>query len=121
MTYKYFKESEFKCKCGRCENKINPELIKKLDTAREIAGVPFVVTSGYRCREYNNDLLSRGYKASKNSSHTLGLAADIAANDKTRDVIYQALKKAGFVRIGLGKTFIHADIDTDKPQTEWRY
>lgn len=83
-----------------------------LDDARDLASTPFKVNSGYRCSVHNKNI-----KGSPTSSHLKGLAADIATpNSHTRYLILKALLNVGFKRIGIYKTFIHVDIDTDKPQ-----
>ena len=101
--------------------------LQMLDDARGIAGIAFNITSGYRTKEYNKDLLKRGYKASKNSSHLVGKAADISVQSGSeRYIIINALIKAGFKRIGVAKTFIHCDNDSleqggTKPNSIWTY
>ena len=117
MSFKYFKREEFTCPdCG--QNEIKDELIEKLDKAREIAGVPFVITSGFRCPKHNKEI-----GGSPTSSHLKGLAADIkTSNSRERFKILDALLKVGFKRIGIGENFIHADIDKDKVQeVAWDY
>jgi len=46
------------------------------------------------------------------------LAVDIACDTATRPIILKSLRKAGFKRIGKARAFIHADVDSDKAQTE---
>jgi uncharacterized protein YcbK (DUF882 family) len=94
-----------------------------LDDARHYAGVPFVVTSGYRTPEYNQSLLDRGYQASRNSSHMTGYAADIQApNSAMRYAIVIGAMKAGITRIGIGSNFVHLDTDPTKTQNLiWTY
>ena len=106
---------------------MDSEFLKMLDTARDTAGVPFKITSGYRTKEHNEELRKKGYKASANSSHLVGKAADIAVGSGAeRYIILNALLKAGFKRIGIAKTFIHADTDSTeqggtKPKSVWTY
>jgi zinc D-Ala-D-Ala carboxypeptidase len=97
--------------------------LKKLQEARTLAGIPFSINSGYRTKAYNDSLIRRGIKASPNSSHLKGLACDIACNSSTeRALIMSSLIKVGFKRIGIGSTFIHVDLDLDKPQNVfWLY
>lgn len=125
MTLKYFKHSEFGCPFGGEATglKMNLEFLELLDEAREIAEIPFKITSGYRTKEYNEDLIKRGYKASKNSSHLKGLAADISVKDsKSRFIVFNSLLLAGFTRIGIADTFIHVDLDLEKTQNViWTY
>lgn len=106
----YFKQSEFACKCGCKVNGINPKIIEMLNTARYIAGVPFVISSGYRCPKHNFDV-----GGVPNSSHTNGSAVDIVCSkDSDRFRIILGLLVSGFTRIGISADFIHADIDTKK-------
>jgi zinc D-Ala-D-Ala carboxypeptidase len=121
---KYFKLSEFDSPdlvgSGKAMDK---EFLSKLDQARSLCDIPFRITSGYRTKEYNEDLLSRGYKAATNSSHLKGLAADIACtNSEARHKIVTALLKVGLNRIGIANTFIHVDKDSSKPANViWTY
>jgi hypothetical protein len=108
---KYFKLSEFACKCGCGLSNIDPILVTMLDEAREIAGFPFVINSGCRCASHNAIIGS-----SITSSHIAGVAADIKClNSHTRYKLIAALQTAGFTRFGIAATFIHTDIDKTKP------
>ena len=90
---------------------MNVEFISLLQKARDIAGIPFVINSGFRTTEWNKKV---GGKS--NSAHTKGLASDIATNnDRTRYIILNALLLAGFHRIGVYKNFIHCDTDKTLP------
>jgi len=109
MKLKHFKKSEFTCKCGCGETVISDELLQMLDDARKHAGVPFKITSGYRCPNHPES------KKNPTSSHIKGLAADIKCSDsKTRAILMDALTYVEFYRIGISKSFIHVDIDEDK-------
>ena len=98
--------------------KMEEELLKRLDFARTIAGIPFKITSGYRSRMHN-----RKVGGKPTSSHCKGLAADIYVKDNnSRSIILNALIKARFNRIGIGKDFIHVDVDNNKSQDRiWLY
>jgi uncharacterized protein YcbK (DUF882 family) len=122
--YKYFKLSEFDSPDRPGSGELmEHEVIQALDIARDIYGYPMVVTSGFRTIEHNRSLIERGYAASPNSSHLLGWAVDIAVpNSERRFLMVEALLDAGFHRIGLGKTFIHVDLDPNKtPNCIWTY
>jgi len=128
MKLNYFSLSEFDCpSLGGSSVNMDRDFLTKLDLAREYAGIPFKITSGYRTKEHNEELRKKGYKASANSSHLVGKAADIAVSSGAeRYVILNALIKAGFKRIGIAKTFIHCDTDSidqggTKPNSVWTY
>jgi len=91
------------------------EFLEKLDAAREIAGIPFVISSGYRCPKHNKEVGSTA------TNHPLGVASDIRCTDgPSRFKIIAALIQAGFTRIGVAKTFIHCDTNT-LPSSIWFY
>jgi len=121
---KFFNYSEFDSpdELGSGKN-MSPEILEMLDLAREKYDKPIKITSGYRTKTYNEGLKKRGYKASPNSSHLKGLAVDIHCNNsKARFELVDILLDVGFNRLGIANTFIHADIDKDKPQNLiWTY
>ncbi len=88
-----------------------------LEEARFLAKVPFKITSGYRTITHNKKV-----GGSETSSHLKGIAVDISCTDSaSREKILYGLISAGFVRIGIAKTFIHVDLDTNKPDAIWLY
>ncbi len=97
--------------------------LQMLDDARGMAGIPFHITSGFRTGSHNEKVGgSLPTNQSKGSSHLYGYAADIACVDsRSREIILNALVKAGFRRIGIAQGFIHADNDPDKPNALWLY
>jgi len=106
----YFKPAEFYCQCGCSEQGVSERLVDMLNVARHFAGIPFVITSGYRCAEHN-----QAVSGSPDSAHLRGLAVDIAAvTSHERFRILYGLFKAGFERIGEGDDFFHVDIDPSK-------
>tara|TARA_R110000822_G_scaffold128628_1_gene264471 strand:+ start:1018 stop:1386 length:369 start_codon:yes stop_codon:yes gene_type:complete len=102
---------------------MSEKILDMLDLAREKFDKPIKITSGFRTEAYNIDLKARGYKASSKSSHLKGLAVDIQCNNsKNRFELVDILLDVGFNRIGIANTFIHADIDQDKPShVIWTY
>jgi len=113
---KFFNKKEFNCKCCGKSN-ISTNLVLKLDLARELAETPFVITSGYRCTKHNREV-----GGVQNSAHVVGLAVDIVVPDNVARLnILRGLIIAGFRRIGIGKDFLHADIDKSKPNSMWLY
>lgn len=115
---KHFTEKEFTCDGINCYDKMNPKLLKMLDDAREFADVPFTITSSWRSKAYNMEIGGK-----PNSAHLRGNAVDISClSSFQRLQIIEALTDAGFTRIGVASTFIHADIDRELPQqVMWLY
>mgnify|MGYP003632181677 CR=1 FL=1 len=106
---KYFDRSEFTCNDECVYDLMSEDLLKRLDLAREVANVPFFITSSYRDKETND---KAGGKP--NSAHLRGAAVDIlCGNSSHRFRIIDALLTAGFTRIGIHSKFIHADVDED--------
>lgn len=115
---KYFKLSEFKCKCNKCgDPPMDRAFLMMLDSAREVSNVTYTIVSGYRCSVHNKAV------GSTSTNHVRGMAADIKAVDgSTRGKILKGLYRAGFIRIGISfkDGFIHADIN-DGPESCWDY
>ena len=125
---KYFKDSQFTCKCGCGQNKMNRQFLYRIAQVRhnvylktkqmKIKDIPFNITSGYRCIAHNMSLDN----ASPNSSHLLGIAIDISCtSSRSRYIIITQLIKGGFNRIGIGSTFIHVDANIKNSQVIWTY
>ena len=104
---KYFKPKEFACKhCGDIIP-MSLSLVEALDWLRGEFGIPFVVTSGYRCKTHNTAV-----NGAKNSFHMQGKAADITvARKDLLQVIYRVGIVSGkFNGVGLEENrFIHFD------------
>lgn len=89
---------------------LNPKLVERLIYAQKMCGEQFIVTSGFRSQAYER---SKGRKGT--SSHCKGLAVDVSAvNSHLRFKIVAGCILAGFPRLGIGKTFVHLDIDETK-------
>lgn len=91
---------------------LDTELVAKLDWARGRAQVPFIITSGKRTPEQNEQVM--GVDA---SAHIKGLAVDLrCSNSQDRYKMLNALLLAGFKRVGIYSAHIHVDLDTSLPQ-----
>mgnify|MGYP003653517396 FL=1 len=118
---KYFNLSEFDSPDDvDSGDNMDISFVRRLDEAREIAGIPFKVNSGYRT-PFHNTMVG----GVKDSSHIKipCCAVDIEAKDsKTRFLIISSAIKVGINRIGIGKSFIHLDSDITKSQdVTWHY
>lgn len=105
MSYKWFSDEEAKG--------LSPELMSKLDTARTVAGIPFIISSGLRTCAANSSVMG-----AEHSTHILGQAVDLGLGhlaaggerDGARFKMLNALLSAGFQRIGLYDAHIHVDV-----------
>jgi|TARA_R110000744_G_scaffold340053_1_gene445207 uncharacterized protein YcbK (DUF882 family) len=119
MKFKYFNYSEFDSPDLKGSgSKMSDEVISMLDVARKKYGKAMVINSGYRTCEHNAEVGGK-----PESSHLKGLAVDISCvNSTDRFNLEGVLRDVGFKRLGIGKTFIHADIDKNKSQcVTWLY
>jgi uncharacterized protein YcbK (DUF882 family) len=108
----HFSRVEFACRCGCGLNTIDPILVQRLEHARRILSKPIRINSGIRCAAHN---AVEGGAA--NSAHLTGLAADLACpSSYERYDLLMALLTVSFGRVGIGKDFIHVDIDRTKPR-----
>lgn len=98
--------------------KMDMNFLVKLNAARGIAEIPFVINSGYRTKEHNKKVGGK-----PDSAHLKGMAVDIKVKgSRDRFIIISSLIMAGFNRIGIAKTFIHADTDSSKDrEVAWLY
>lgn len=98
-------------------HKMDCDFLRRIDRARSLSGTSYVINSGYRTPEHNKKA-----KGKPGSSHLGGFAADIKATTSVkRGKVLKGLILAGFKRIGISKTFIHADSDPTKPECIWLY
>ena len=88
------------------------DLVEILDAMRGKIGLPLIITSGYRTKEDNERV--GGVPA---SAHTRGLAVDVQClTSSLRFTLIKLAISNGIKRIGVGKDFIHLDLDPDLPQ-----
>jgi len=119
MELRYFSQRDFDTCNPPCKlQDMDQTFMKKLDIARQVAMLPFIVTSGFRSEIYEKEQGRDG-----TSSHTKGVAVDLGvSNSSERYKILNALLSVGINRIGIGENFIHADIDKNKPlNVIWHY
>lgn len=103
----HFNLREFQCKhCGQA--KISYKLVSMLEALRQELGVPFVITSGYRCPNHNANV-----GGAKNSFHVQGLACDIACpKGWTVEAFTKKCLEHGFTGVGAypAQNFVHVDV-----------
>lgn len=112
---RHFKPAEFACRCGRCGRgfaDMDPDLLLRLDELRERVGEPLVISSAFRCEDHN-----AAVGGVRGSSHTRGLAVDLRClNSRLRFKLVKSALELGFRRIEPMKTWVHLDVDPEKPQ-----
>lgn len=123
----HFSPEEFQCGmdegCPHCHGKVflSPNLILLLEAIREAAGSPVSICSGYRCEGHNSDLK----KASKNSAHMVGMAADllIPKNLIFSEFLEICKEQTSFFHGGCGgykkSGFVHVDVRCTPPDRRW--
>lgn len=107
---KNFSRHEFECKCGCGEAIIEWPLVMALQRLRDLAGVPIVITSGYRCPDHN-----KAVGGARGSYHLRGMAADIRIGELDVAEMYRLAEKVyDFEFGGIGRytaaRFIHVDV-----------
>lgn len=117
---KNFSKSEFDCSCG-CDMPLGvlhnvQKLANQLQILRDIIGTPIQLNSGYRCDDYNDNVV----KGAKNSQHKLGKASDIVIADMTPQETFELvdllINEGELLQGGLSAyaTFTHYDIRKTK-------
>lgn len=112
--YKHFTQKE--------AQGIEPSLMLLLDSARDKAGIPFIIISGLRTIAQNN--ASGGVSESAHLADASGLsqAVDLACTASVnRFKMVKALLDVGFNRIGIYQNHIHADESSALPQSVMWY
>ena len=99
----HFKLREFQCRCCGLV-KLSPRLLQMLETLREEARMPLVVTSGYRCPDHN-----RRVGGAAHSLHLDGCAADILAAPEAQKRLFAMARSIGFSQVICGdhKKYLH--------------
>lgn len=112
-----FSLDEFRCKCcGQVNSPAATRLARELQKVRNEYGVMRII-SGFRCYRQNEKVDGKMF-----SQHLIGLAADIACDDDTsRRALLLLLLAYNLPRIGIAKTYIHADIGTITGPLIWVY
>jgi len=111
--WKFFTLNELQCKCGECNSigvEMNNQFMKIIVLLREKLNLPFIVSSAYRCPQYNNEISESGL----NGAHTTGKAIDIVIRGQQA---LHLIREALLIDIdGLGvnqkgdNRFIHLDM-----------
>ena len=115
MLNKYFKRSEFACRCGCGTSTVDAELLEVITDVREHFGKPVIINSGHRCAAHNAKV-----GGAKNSVHLTGKAADIRVSGLVPSEVANYLDKKYPDKFGIGRypSFTHIDVRDGKAR--WR-
>lgn len=114
---RYFTKEELQCGCGCFKCEMDDMFLERLDMLRNARGRPIRLTSAYRCAEHNANV-----GGVPNSSHTKGLAVDIAADSREKYWILKHAFELGFQGVGIAQGFVHLDDEVKEPRPNvWTY
>ncbi len=119
MQNKFSGELKFDNTRPACvQSQLDEVLVSMLLGVSEKLGRPLYINCGYRSSQYDKEKGRSGQ-----SAHCSGKAVDIFCADNTfRYKLLVHLLDVGFVRVGIGKNYIHVDIDLKKPYPRiWHY
>lgn len=121
----HFSTKEMSCHCSypECiEQKISKDLILRIEKIREEVAQPLIVTSAFRCAEYQKHLINTEASTviAQHSQHELGNAIDILPKDaKDIRTKFEEICAKQFDSIGLSDKFLHLDLRPGKRR--WEY
>lgn len=99
-------------------DQLSSALKERLILAQRMCGIPFTITCGYRSEAFDRAKGRSGRSAHcrRYNGNPSSLAVDVSTTDShTRFKVLVGAVLAGFPRIGVGKSFLHLDIDETKP------
>lgn len=109
---KYFKRSEFKCKCGGkyCNGypvEMQEAVVKAADKVRAHFGKPVVVSSGIRCTRHN-----AAVDGVSNSRHLQGKAIDFSVSGFSASMVLAYVQSLPEIRYAyaINSNYVHMDI-----------
>ena len=107
---KYFKKSEFRCKCGCGADEMNETLIRVADRTREHFGSPMRVSSGRRCASHNARV--GGVSNSRHIANP-GKAMDFCVEDKSSATVLAYVQKQSEIRYAyaIDGSYVHMDVN----------
>lgn len=105
---KYFKKSEFACKCGCGTCNMSQKLIEIADDVREHFGAPITVSSGHRCKTHNARV-----GGVSNSRHLSGKAMDFSVRGKSAAQVLEYVQKIPGIRYAyaIDSNWVHMDVE----------
>ncbi len=111
MLSKYFKRSEFQCKCGCGYDTVDVSLLSVLSELRSFFGSPVHINSACRCKVHNDKI---GGKLQ--SQHLYAKAADVTVKGHAPNEVANYLRWCYPDKYGIGEydSFVHIDVRDNK-------
>ena len=108
---RYFKRSEFACKCGCGFAVVDAELLDLLTDVREHFGLSVTINSACRCEAHN-----KAVGGADGSKHKLGIAADIVVKNTPSSLVHAYITDKYPDQYGVGSynSFTHVDVRGEK-------
>ena len=95
-----FPDYELRCKCGCGVMNMEIEFMQKMQTLRDLFGRAIIVSSAYRCPDYNE----RVSKSGINGPHTTGQAIDcLVSGEDAHRLLTIACGLGSFTGIGISQ------------------
>ena len=124
MTWKHFSyatDPMLACPCCHKEG-MNPEFMIRLDGLRDEIDRPIIISSGYRCPEYNDIMSETGL----DGPHTTGMAIDTPISGHEAYFLMKIALRLGITGIGVrqkgGDRILHLDKANVTPRPwVWSY
>jgi uncharacterized protein YcbK (DUF882 family) len=114
-----FARHEFECHCGCGGADMDPSFMRCLQRLRSHLQIPLIVTSGFRCPEYNAEVSDTG----RDGPHTYGKASDLKISGADCFRLTAAAPDLGFTGLGFKQhgdhdgRFVH--LDTMQGENGW--
>lgn len=107
---KYFKKSEFRCKCGCGADDMNETLVRVADRTREHFGSPITVSSGRRCATHNARV---GGVANSRHASNPSKAMDFCVKGKSSATVLAYVQKQPEIRYAyaIDGSYVHMDVN----------
>lgn len=112
---------EVRCSDGSDEIKIDDAVIIFAQQIRDHFKKPLTITCGYRTVAYNEALIRKGYKASRNSQHLVGKALDIEVKGVSPATLYKYADSLIGSKGGVGIYSWGCHIDSRGYKSRWDY
>jgi zinc D-Ala-D-Ala carboxypeptidase len=113
----HFKLDEFRCQCcGKVDPVTALQMAELLELVRVDTG-PITIVSSFRCPAHNAQV-----GGVRDSMHLLGLAVDFKIKaDSDRYIALKSLLRLGWLRVGIGKSYLHVDRRPTHRPVIWTY